>query len=199
MGRREEILEAAREAFVKYGLTKITLEDIANECGLKKTALYYYFKNKDEILAEMISHIITEMQEIVKVKASEAETARAKLKIFMSTKLALMQKNANLINLFENERLSLPAREFMKEREKCLNNFDFDFIREILLMGKENHKLTHQVTDSLVLMVMGVIYGSFFGKMFEGADWDLDAMIDTTIEVIFSGIENPANNLNNNI
>jgi len=189
MGRREEILTAARDAFVKYGITKITLEDIANECGLKKTALYYYFKNKDEILAEMIGDMIKSMQQVVREKASEATTAREKLKIFMSTKLELMQKNVKLIKLFEDGRLPVPAREFMKEQEKCLSNFDFEFIHEILMMGKENDKLTHQVTDSLVLMVMGVIYGSFFGKMFEGADWDLDDMIDTTIDVIFYGIE----------
>lgn len=193
MGRREEILTAARSAFVKYGIAKITLEDIANECGLKKTALYYYFKNKDEILAEMITYAILEMQEVVKTRVAKAETAKEKLKIFMSSKFELMQKNVNLIKLFEDERMSHPAREFMKEREKCLNNFDFEFIREILTMGKENQKLTHQVTDSLVLMVMGVIYGSFFGNMFEGADWNHDDMIDTTIEVIFSGIENTTN------
>jgi len=193
MGRREEILIAARSAFAKYGIAKITLEDIANECGLKKTALYYYFKNKDEILAEMITDAILEMQKIVRDRVAKGETAKEKLKIFMSSKFEMMQKNVNLIKLFKDERMSHPAREFMKEREKCLHNYDFGFIRDILTMGKENQKLTHQVTDSLILMIMGVIFGSFYGKMFEGAEWDLDDMIDTTIEVIFSGIENTTN------
>jgi len=193
MGRREEILTAARDAFVKYGIAKITLEDIANECGLKKTALYYYFKNKDEILAEMITDVILKMQDVVKTEVAKGETAKEKLKIFMSTKFELMQKNINLIKLFEDERMSHSAREFMKERERCLTDFDFRLIHDILVMGKENQKLSHQVTDSLVLMVMGVIYGSFFGKIFEGADWDLDAMINTTIDVIFNGIENKVN------
>ena len=53
MNKREDILRAASFAFQKFGLGKTTLEDISNECGIKTSALYYYFKNKDEILNMM--------------------------------------------------------------------------------------------------------------------------------------------------
>ena len=55
MDKREENLRAASVAFQKFGLAKTTLEDISNECGIKTSVLYYYFKNKDEILNIMFN------------------------------------------------------------------------------------------------------------------------------------------------
>ena len=71
MARKEEILKAAQHAFLKYGIEKITLDDIAQECGIKKTALYYYFKSKEEILAEMIIMKISEFE--VKIKQADVK------------------------------------------------------------------------------------------------------------------------------
>ncbi len=38
-------------------------------------------------------------------------------------------------------------------------------------------------------MILGVTYGTFVGRFLENTDWDIDEMIDTSIEVIFNGIE----------
>jgi AcrR family transcriptional regulator len=46
---RDEILRAARELFQTYGLTKTTMEDIAEAAGKEKSTLCYYFKNKEEV------------------------------------------------------------------------------------------------------------------------------------------------------
>ena len=66
---------------------------------------------------------------------------------------------------------------------------DFCLVKGILEQGFENKKVSYRINDSLVLMIMGVTYGAFIGKYLEKADWDIDGMIDTTIEVIFKGIK----------
>lgn len=53
--RRNEILDAAGKCFTRFGYDKTTLDDIGNMVGINKVSLYYYFKNKETLFAEMIS------------------------------------------------------------------------------------------------------------------------------------------------
>jgi len=48
--RRAEILQAALRAFRERGYHDTTLDDIAHRLGLRKTALYHYFPDKEAIL-----------------------------------------------------------------------------------------------------------------------------------------------------
>ena len=51
---RAEILETAREAVLRKGLAAFTLTDVADELGLTKPALYYYFDSKEALLFEAL-------------------------------------------------------------------------------------------------------------------------------------------------
>lgn len=51
---REEILEAARRVLLRDGIAATTLDAVATEAGLSKTALYYYFRSKDALYFELI-------------------------------------------------------------------------------------------------------------------------------------------------
>ena len=47
--RRKEILEKALDVFMDEGFANTTLQKIADYCGITRTTLYIYFKNKKEI------------------------------------------------------------------------------------------------------------------------------------------------------
>ena len=50
---RERILGAAFTLFGRYGFKRTSMEDIATEAGLSRTALYLQFRNKEEIFREL--------------------------------------------------------------------------------------------------------------------------------------------------
>ena len=83
MERKDEILAAASRVFEKYGLTKSTLDDIARECGFQKTALYYYFKNKDEIFQTMFLKDIEKMKSKLIESVSKITSPIEKLKTYL--------------------------------------------------------------------------------------------------------------------
>jgi AcrR family transcriptional regulator len=53
---RAEILDTARDLVLRNGLAGFTLSAVADELGLTKPALYYYFNSKEEVLFELLLH-----------------------------------------------------------------------------------------------------------------------------------------------
>lgn len=52
--RRGQILEAATSVFARFGVHSARMDDIAEEAGLSKGAVYWYFKSKDEIIKSIL-------------------------------------------------------------------------------------------------------------------------------------------------
>jgi len=57
MGRKEEILEAAKERFFRYGYKKTTLEEVAGDVGMVKSALYKHYTNKEALFQAVIDYM----------------------------------------------------------------------------------------------------------------------------------------------
>ena len=55
--RRHEILDKALEVFVDEGYEDATFQKIADKCGITRTTLYIYFKNKKEIFLWSIKQL----------------------------------------------------------------------------------------------------------------------------------------------
>jgi len=52
--RKQLIKEAAHKVFSQFGFHKTSLEDIANNAGISKQSLYYYYPNKEAIFNEIV-------------------------------------------------------------------------------------------------------------------------------------------------
>ncbi len=55
---REKILEAARKVFSEKGFLKASVENIAREAEVSKSLVFWYFKNKDELIREVVKDIL---------------------------------------------------------------------------------------------------------------------------------------------
>ncbi len=73
--RKREILEKALDVFVDEGYEDTTFQKIAERCGITRTILYLYFKNKREIFTFSIK-LFTERLE-VELRAIGADSARS--------------------------------------------------------------------------------------------------------------------------
>ena len=54
--RNLEIIIAAREVMAGYGYKKVSIDDIARKLNMTRSALYYYYRNKEEIFRAVISY-----------------------------------------------------------------------------------------------------------------------------------------------
>ena len=53
--RKQQIMDAALKVFSREGLHTARMDDIAEEAGLSKGALYWYFNSKDKIIASLLT------------------------------------------------------------------------------------------------------------------------------------------------
>ncbi len=54
--RRTSIINAALGVFSKYGYKKSSMNEIAEEAGISKSLLFYYFKNKKELYLYLLKY-----------------------------------------------------------------------------------------------------------------------------------------------
>ncbi len=69
---RRLILEAVVTCIEKYGIDKVTTRKIADEAGTNIASINYYFRSKDELIAETLSMTITHMMEDVFMTIDDA-------------------------------------------------------------------------------------------------------------------------------
>lgn len=51
--RRQDILSAAKSLFVRKGFADTSLDDIASAAGISRGGMYFYYRNKLEMLAAL--------------------------------------------------------------------------------------------------------------------------------------------------
>lgn len=60
--RKHEILDKALDIFMEEGYEDVTFQKIADRCGITRTTLYIYFKNKREIFLWSIKQLTDEIE-----------------------------------------------------------------------------------------------------------------------------------------
>jgi len=61
--RRGQIVDAARQNFVKQGVSATTVDAIARTAGVAKGTVYLYFASKDELLRDILSQDLQEFHD----------------------------------------------------------------------------------------------------------------------------------------
>jgi AcrR family transcriptional regulator len=78
---REQLITKAAELFAERSFARTRMQDIAEELGLTRSAVYYYFKNKEEILAAIVEeHTIETAVDVEALLANPELSASERLR-----------------------------------------------------------------------------------------------------------------------
>lgn len=105
--RKHEILQKSLDVFVEQGYEDATFQKIADHCGITRTTLYIYFKNKHEIflgsIKELLSELETKLRDIIKKDMDSIES----LKQILFTIVDACENNKKLFSVLLNYLLQL--------------------------------------------------------------------------------------------
>ena len=164
---KEKILKHALKLFSSKGFKATTVRDIAGSIGIKQSALYNHFKNKDEILETLIRDLTTSA--IVTLfdnkDASELHKEGKSLLMSIATTFKLLSfdgQNEALFKLlmqeiFRNERIREIYNEyFYQENVKKLSGIFFGMMQEEIIKSSDPLLLANEFFSPLFFYQMQV-------------------------------------------
>jgi TetR/AcrR family transcriptional regulator, transcriptional repressor of bet genes len=118
--RRIELIEAAHRVFLRGGLNGLTTTRICQEAGMSQGILTYYFKNKDEVLFEMVRYANRILMDNVVMRLRQTKTNWERLIAIIEGNFPEASYNANTANAWvsfyaaaaSNERYAMLQRLF---------------------------------------------------------------------------------------
>ena len=98
--RRREILEKALDVFVDEGFEDATFQKIADRCGITRTTLYIYFKNKRDIFNFSIKQLLQSIENnIIDIRKEAGISHKEKLIRVMTTIIERLEENRLLLSV----------------------------------------------------------------------------------------------------
>lgn len=90
------ILDAAKKVFVEKGFDGASMQDIANEAGINKALLHYYFRKKEflfkAIFKQALHSFIPNLLQVIQSN----EPVRVKLKLFVENYIDMLLLNPHI-------------------------------------------------------------------------------------------------------
>ena len=189
--RRHEILEKALEVFTEEGYEDVTFQKIADRCGITRTTLYIYFKNKREIFLWSIKQLTSRMEESLKeIIKNPALSAESCLRATLAKIIEECEKNPNLFGvllsyLLQLQKSGTDPEERVRRRLVRLQHL----LNTIIIRGIKNGEFKQLNVHVVYEMLYGLIQSAIFRlsvlgeKNITGINETLNLAIDGILSV----------------
>ena len=110
------ILKAARKIFIKKGLSGARMQEIADEAGINKALLHYYYRTKDNLFNAVFMEALKHIQSEFFIILNSDRDLFDKIRFFFDRYISFLQENSFLPGFIIHEINQNPDRlvEFFK-------------------------------------------------------------------------------------
>ncbi len=187
---KEQILEAAMKVFVKNGFSETRMDDIAENSGLSKGAIYHHYKSKKDLFLALID--FWEEYFFFKIffnKDVESKNS-ADLLRDMAKDMIETFKNRKYILLAELEFWSLANHdEDVRAKTEALYIKLMKLIRTIISKGVDSNEFKKLDVDVAALSVMTSLQGVIWFSIFQNKNISAEQYLNNVIEFIIFGFQ----------
>lgn len=108
---KEKIIEAARKLFSEKGFEGVSMEDIAQASGVRKSLIYYYFPSKEVLFEEVWIKVIDELENEVFSNVENEGSIVKIIKKLIKKYVEFVMNKEELSKLIARERLNVLENE----------------------------------------------------------------------------------------
>lgn len=141
--RRREILHKALNLFARIGYEQVTYQQLAEACGLSRTALYKYFQNKKDVFDAALYHLVQNIGNDLRNKLEETPGMSAVEKLEMVTRMGidLCMSNPELLQtvieyLIAQKRQSEPVERKIRRHTVAFRSAINELVQEGIAAGE---------------------------------------------------------------
>jgi len=165
--RRSQIVKALYQCISKHGLQKSTIKKIAEEAGVQSGILHHYFKDRDEIIEEMVDAFVDDISQRYLAEISRCKNPQARFNRavdFLFSPYAMSDENtAFFYDCWAEGRRNKKVR---KSFTRYYQRFRAGMIKLLTETGK-SAGLTAAQTKRLATMIVAIQDGV-------SLQWDMD-------------------------
>jgi len=192
--RERMILNAAQGRFARFGFSKVTMDEIAEDVGMAKASLYYYYPAKDDVFRAVIRR---EQEEFLRQTATildNEDPASQKLTAYVRQRVALAKQLQNLSAL--NVTFWHNMKPMFRDLFVAFAKEELHVITKILREGKKNNEFSISSPEKTAEMLLHVLHGLRL-RMSQAAQFhgegavrieDLEKETNFLMETILQGI-----------
>lgn len=180
MTTEEQILVAARKVFIERGFEGARMQEIANEAGINKALLHYYFRTKEKLFEQ----IFTEVFQKIKPAFANALLPDPDFEAFVIT---FIEGYLNLLNelpfipRFVIQELNRDPQRFLSMLKK--QNIPFDSIRQMIQKEVDKKTILPIAAEQFIINLIGLIVFPFIAQaLIQGFIFDNDSVAFQTFQ-----------------
>ncbi|MGA1977342.1 MAG: TetR/AcrR family transcriptional regulator [Bacteroidales bacterium] len=148
----EKIFDAATEVFTEKGMDGARMQDIADQAGINKALLHYYYRTKDRLFDAVFEKVAGKVFARFAPVFDENISLENKIRFFYREHIAFLQQNPRLPAFLLNEINRNPARI-----KKLLRNIDVRKFWETLEKQHRDEFKKYNITQESMPQIMTII------------------------------------------
>ena len=182
--KRQAVLQAAAELFNERGFHATSLDDIAARLNVSKPTLYYYVKNKDEILLQCVSQGLEMTLEGIEASRQAGGNAVDQLRACMQVYAGIVTQPFGMCLIrVGDEEVPEPSRT---ELRRMKSEIDHAF-RRLVAQGVEEGSLAPCDPKMSAFVIAGAL--SWIGRWYQpGGDYTPEQIAQQCIATLCDGV-----------
>ena len=154
---REQIINAAAIVFGRYGYKKTTMDEIGMAAGKGKTAIYYYFKNKEDVFKAVVEKEATELEIALFEAIKDKSNPEDKLKAYFYSRMRTMLNLSNFYDAMKNE--VLDHLDFINKIRTDIDQKELALVKAIIEEGVNRKQFEVKDLDMAAISLVTTLKG----------------------------------------
>ncbi len=189
-----KILEAARQVFVKKGLSGARMQEIANEAGINKALLHYYFRSKEKLFDRIFLEAFKTITSGLGKALSQEIPVLEKLKKFIGFYMDMLKENPHLPVFVLNELTQNPERlsQIIKdEMSPVMSNVILELFQDMNQGKIRTYHPVHLYLNLLGMLIFPIVAKPLISPLLKDlAGIDYNEVIEQRKEEVYSFVVN---------
>jgi len=186
--KKKEIALGAKALILQDGINNITISQIAKAANIGKGTVYEYFKNKDEIVFELVEILMQEHNKRKEKQLALDDRTREKVKSFFS--FFYVDEDEELREIYKQFTaiaLTTANEEMISFQTECYTLYE-KWMESIIEEGIARKELKSEAKE-LIMGIFAFAQGTFIMSVTTSAIRDLQQKIDMQINILFDLME----------
>jgi TetR/AcrR family transcriptional regulator, mexJK operon transcriptional repressor len=149
-----KILDTAARLFMQLGYRAVSINDIVKAAEITKPTLYYYFRNKEELFAQMAIQRLADIHQALEGALAGKQGTQARLAGMAGV---LLNASDGDMRLLRHEIATHLSPEHRRRLAQAFQRYMFEPVRQVMQQGLDSGALARHSAAELTMLFLGLM------------------------------------------